>query len=128
MKQEYHDGRFVTETLIALTLVVKAVVQCVGEGKMLLTSNETRLARWSILPFVLLAQNTKSVAVSRNELCCVAYCKRRLLQKIWRVQLLPIGNEQYSSLKLMTKGEVSASRRICGSWMDGSVLSKVNEA
>ena len=26
MKQEYHDGRFGTKTLIALTLVVKAVV------------------------------------------------------------------------------------------------------
>ena len=52
----------------------------------------------------------------------------QLLRKIWREQVLPIGNEQYSSLKSMTKEEVSASRRNCGSWTDGSVLSKNDEA
>ena len=33
----------------------------------------------------------------------------QLLRKIWREQVLPIGNEQYSSLKSMTSEEVSAS-------------------
>ena len=47
-------------------LLWRQLLQYIGEGKMLLTSNETRLARWSILPFVLLAQNTMSVAWSRN--------------------------------------------------------------
>ena len=37
--------------------------------------------------------------------------KWKLLRKIWQEQVLPIGNEQYSSLKSMTKEEVSASRR-----------------
>ena len=50
--------------------------------------------------------------------------QRQLLRKIWREQVVLIGNEQYSSLESMTKEEVSA----CGSWTDGSVLSKSNEA
>ena len=54
--------------------------------------------------------------------------RRQLLWKIWQEQVLPIGNEQYSSLKSMMKEEVSATQRNCGSWTDGSVLSKIDEA
>ena len=53
MNQKYHDGRLVTETPYALTLVVMAIVA-----------------------------------------------------EIWREQVLPIGNEQHSSLKLMMAEEV----------------------
>ena len=51
-----------------------------------------------------------------------------MVARIWREQVLPISNERNSSPKLMAKEKVSASWRNCGSWMDGSVPTKDDEA